>query len=706
MENIPFTPVSNLELILGTIAFIAITSLALAVYLKNPKSWTNRLFIILSLVLDAYIISNPISLHPIVHSLKNQIFWVRTDMFLGAFMSPALLFLAHTFPNSKITMPKKYIWIILTSTVICAILSYSPYVFSSLSYPVAGGEVVPQIGYGIPFYFLHFVGLFVLSFVIMFRHYKKTIGIEKVRILYLLIGSIGTFSLLTIFIFFATIFFHNSSLIFLGPIFPVILMASIAYAIVKHKFLDIQPIIARAVSYTFVLGALAIIYAGALFYVVNKFFDIQLNVGVLLINTSLSVLIILTFQPLHTFIGKITDKLFFKGVYDADKILSELTHVITSTINFDDLSSGMLSTIVKEIRVTKAAILLVTDEKITIGKTIGYKDSEILTTDLFIDFLKHTEEMNKRFFVMDDLTQERHKEMFRFHNIEAVFPIRADNKQIAILILGTKLSGIPYSFQDLNLLDVFASEAGIAIQNARLYSDLKIALDAKSRFISVASHQLLTPIAGIKWGLEELKEGENIKKYSDILEKSYQRVIFLGEQLDDILTSLDIYNKKVQIQKEVCDIQKICDEITREYASLIRINNLKIEYKIEEDSKNINADFSKIRKIMHILIKNAILYSEMNQIITVEAKLTVMSGVKQNIISVNDKGIGITNTEKDHIFEEFFRSDRARLKLPDGLGLGMFISKAYIEAQNGNIWIESEGENLGSTIYISLPNKK
>ncbi len=614
-------------------------------------------------------------------------------------MSSALLLLAHTFPHSKISMPKKYLWLIGISTVICAVLSYTPYVFESLSYPAGASAVVPKPGYGIPFYFMHFVGLLVMSFVVMFRNYKRAIGTDKARVLYLLIGSIGTFSLLTIFIFFATIFFSNTSAVFLGPIFPVILMGSIAYAIIKHKFLDIKPIIARAVSYTFVLTALAIIYAVVLFYGVNKFFDLHLDIGVLFINAGLAVVIVLTFQPLHAFVRKTTDRLFFKGMYNADKILTELTHAITSTINFDDLADKLLMTISTEIRVSKAALLLIADNTIGTVKSIGYKNSSLLSDDQFTLFLGEQSNTGKRFFVMEDLINEKQKELFRTHDIEAVFPIRADNKEIAVLVLGTKLSGMPYSAQDLNLLDVFASEAGIAIQNSRLYTDLKIALEAKSKFISVASHQLRTPISGIKWGLEALKEGDNVKKYSDILEKSYQRVIFLGEQLDDILTALDIYNKKIQIDKEECDVRGVCEEVSREYASILEMNNINIEYNIEDNARTVLADFSKIRKIIRILIKNAILYSAEHQTIHISAE------TKDNTtrITVQDEGLGILETEKPHLFEEFFRSDRARLKLPDGLGLGMFIAKAFTEAQGGHIVVISEGENQGSTISVSFP---
>lgn len=697
MENIYFAPISTLEIILGATSFIIITALALAVYFKNPKSWTNRFFIILAVVLDAYIISNAFSLHPIVPTLANQFFWIRMDMFLGAFMSPALLLLAHTFPANKISMPSKYLWLIITSTMISAILSFTPYLFSSLSVLPNGSGVAPIPSYGMPIYALHFAGLFVLSFFIMFRHYKKALGIEKARLLYLLIGSIGSFSLLIVFIFFATILFQNSSLIFLGPIFPVILMASIAYSIVKHKFLDIQPIIARAVSYTFVVGLLAATYTVALFYIASQFFGLQVSSGILFINTALATIIILTFQPVRLFIGKLTDKLFFKGLYNSDKILTELTHIITRTINLDELVNNLLNTITKELRVTKASMLLITD-----GKIVDYKEAGIKTLYPFEDLLNTVTSVSKRFFTMDDLVDQKNKDFFRAHEIEAVFPVTVDNKIIAILVLGIKSSGMPYSKQDLNLLDIFVSEAGIAIQNARLYLDLKNALESKSSFINVASHQLRTPLAGIKWGLQELKDSNEVKNNYDILEKSYEQVTFINEQLDDILTALDIYNKKISIQKIQCNVHQLFEEIAKEYSNIIEIKKLKISYDFENESENVLADFSKLRKVLHILTKNSILYSNKGQEIKISTRTEKTDGETNKIITISDQGIGITDSEKETIFNEFFRGDRARQKLPDGLGLGMFIAKAFIESQGGQILISSSGEDAGSSISISL----
>lgn len=703
MANLPFTPITTLELCLGIGAFIIITALALAVFFKNPKSWTNRFFVILSLLLDAYIIVNAFALHPIVPNFENQLFWIRFDMLLGAFASPTLLLLAHTFPGKSIKLHRKYLIPLFISTITCTVLAFTPFIFTSVSYPNGSLTPVPAPGVAIPFYFLHFVGLFVLSFIIMFKNYNKAVGIDRVRTLYLLIGSVGTFSLLAIFIFLFTVIFGNTSVVFLGPIFPVILMSFIGYSIIKHKFLDIQPIIARAVSYTFLVGLLAGIYAVLIFYGANKFLGQKLELGLVLINASLAVIIILTFQPLYRVVQKLTDKILFKGVYNADKILSDLTHAITSTINFDELADKLLATINEEMRASKSALLLVDNNLIVSTKTNRYSVFDNLSEEVAQDFTNPSQFDGKRFLTFDDLADSAQIKLFRNLDIEAVFPIRAEDKLVAILVLGTKSSGIPYSAQDLNLLDVFASEAGVAIQNARLYNNLKIALESKTKFINVASHQLRTPIAGIKWGLETLVESGEVKQGLPVLNESYAKVSFLGEQLDDILTALDIYNKNLVLQKSPCDLAKIFEEVIAPYIENLQKNKILIKSTFDSGARNISLDLNKIKKVIKTLVKNAIVYSEPGQTITIKTKTESVGGINNLIVEISDQGIGINPDEQKHIFDEFFRSDRAVLKLPDGLGLSMFIAKSYIEASGGKIWVESNGADNGLKVSFSLP---
>lgn len=698
------TPISNLEITLGIIAVLTSATLGLTVYLKNPKSWTNRFFAFMALIYTLYPIANTISLHPLIPSASHNLFWIRMDLFLGSFMASSLLMFAHTFPGKKITMGRKYLIFIGIIVLGNAIMSWTPLFFPSVYYPEGATTAVTTMGPMIMFYLFSFFGMSIASFVILLKKYKNTRGVEKIKVLYLLIGISATLFLTGIMVIFFVAVLNYTGTVFLGPIFPIILMSFTAYSIIKHKFLDIEPIIARAVSYTLLVALFAIGYSAILFYGVSKIFHLNIDLKHLIVNSALALIVAISFRSLHLFISKITDKLFFRGRYNAQKILSDLTHAITSNIDFNKLSDKLLKTIIDEMRVSKAGLLLIENDKVSMIRDIGFLNEQDLKNADFNKFIKSKKNSNYRFFTMGELEDEESKNFFRKYNIEVIFPIKALEKYVAILVLGDKLSGLPYSSQDLNLLDVFASESGIAIDNAKLYSNLEKALKSKSELISVVSHQLRTPVSGIKWGLESLKQGGSSRsEKTKVLNTSYLKTIFLEQQLDDILIALDIYDQKVSIKKEECDLKEIFENIISDFAEPIVENKIKITYAISGDSVYVNADKLKLKKVLKTLIKNAVLYSEKGGEVIVSSQIEKDGNKEKILITVSDKGAGMTKEELDHIFEEFFRSERIKKKLPDGLGLGMFIAKAFIEAHGGRIWAYSGGENMGADVHIELP---
>lgn len=693
-----FTPISQFEVILDVFSVVAITAIGLAVFLKNQKSWTNRLFFILSMIFNIYVIINSISLHPIVKTADGQLFWIRLVMFLSSFMLLFLFLLAYNFPKKEFTIKKPVLFTFITLSIINAAIAISPFMFTDISYD--SGQPSPITGHLFPVYMIYAFGSFTLSIFSLIKTRRKQVGIDKIRTLYFLIGIATTFSLMLILGVVMVFVFNISAGVFMSPIASVVLMTTIGYSIVKHRFLDIKPIIARAVSYSFIVFLLATAYSAALFYGVNEFLNIEFNFASFVISIILATIIALTFQPLHKFVRRFTDRLFFKGVYDSEKILANLTHTVNSTINFDELSEKLLTSIIQEIKVSKSAILLISKDEITTSKAVGYENANTVSNpelNILIPFIKDKDNV----FILEDVEDINLKNIFRKYDIEVLVPVKANHNCVAMLILGSKLNGLPYSGQDLNMLDIFASEAGIALDKTRLYTEIKMALDAKTNFIVTVSHQLRTPISGIKWGLDQLKDPkikDGDQRY--ILDNTYQKAVFLGNQLDDILIALDLYDKKISINDEPCRVAEIIKIVADEQKPAIVLNNIKLELNIPE-SLVIIADHNKLKKIFSTLIKNAVAYSNMNGVVNIN----YTEDERYTTISIKDMGMGVSISERDHMFSQFFRSDRTRAKIPDGLGLGMFIAKIFTEAHKGKIWFESEGEDMGTTFFVSFPKK-
>lgn len=693
-----FTPISQTEIILGVFSIVAITAIGLAIFLKNQKSWTNRFFFILAILLDTYVVTNSISLHPIVHTAEGQLFWIRLVMFFSSFIIFFLFLLAHNFPLKELRIKKIPLFLLSVLSIINALIALSPFLFSDIVYQ--NGQPSPIPGKLFPLYMTYALGGFMFSILTLIRSYRKQDGIDKIRTKYFLLGIVTTFTLMIVLGIVLVFVFNITAGVFLSPIASVVLMTAIGYSIVKHRFLDIQPIIARAVSYSFIVFLLASAYSAILFYGVNTFLKIDFSFASFAISILLATIIALTFQPLHRLTRTITDRLFFKKVYDSEKILANLTHTVNSTINFDELSEKLLQAIINEIKVTKSAIILVNNDEITTSRAMGYSNNEIMSNpelNTLVEMVRDSQEI----FILEDIKKPIIKDLFRKYDIEILVPVHANNKSVAMLALGSKLNGLPYSKQDLNMLDIFASEAGIALDKTRLYTEIKMALDAKTNFIVTVSHQLRTPISGIKWGLDQLKtpnlKGED-QRY--IIDNAYQKAVFLGSQLDDILIALDLYDKKITITDEPCNINEIIKLIIEDLKPSIMLNAINIKLNLPENLVVI-ADRNKLKKIFTTIIKNSILYSNMDGSVEIDSK----EDEKSTTISVKDNGLGISITERDHMFSQFFRSDRTRAKIPDGLGLGMFIAKIFTEAHRGKIWFESEGEDKGATFFVSFPKK-
>ncbi|GEM_PF-755371 len=695
--------ISIAELSLSAVAFLAVTYITFAVWLRNPKSWTNRLFLLLGGILALYVPINYLSLNPPQGTPENQLFWIRVVMFLASIKGPALLLLAHTFPSEKILMPVRYLGILAISAIVGAAASLSPLVFEGVQY--IDGQPLPIPGPGVILFLLNFGGSVILSFVILRFKYARSSGMERAKIYDFLIGILLTFILIIVATLFSIFIFQSSFAVFLGPIFPVILMAAIAHAVVKHKFLDIQPIIARAVSYFFLIVAMAVIYSSILFVTANVVVGYKFDIYNLFLGITLAIGIAISFQFLQAGIRKITDRVFFKGLYNFDELLAKLTQAMIAKIDLDELTKSLLEILTREMRVTKAAFLIIENHAIREVRGVGYREQDFMENSLE-SLLHDARSKSIRLIVFDELQDGLLKETFRKNDVMVAIPICSGDKEVALLILGPKSAGDLYSKKDLMLLEIFASESGIVIENAQLYENLKFALEAKSQFISVVSHQMRTPISAIRWSLELLQNKKiTSAKRLEFMRNAYHNSIFLTEQLDDVLTALAIQDKGISVELEFCDLGSVTSELLVSFRHEIEKKNIDVKFNLGVRVASAMCDLPKIKKIIQVLLKNAIAYTKVGGRVEVSSEERIIGGKPNFLIAVTDTGIGLSSDEKEKIFGKFFRGETARLMLPDGMGLGMFIARAFVAAHGGRIWAESEGRDKGSTFYFAIPDR-
>ncbi len=231
---------------------------------------------------------------------------------------------------------------------------------------------------------------------------------------------------------------------------------------------------------------------------------------------------------------------------------------------------------------------------------------------------------------------------------------------------------------------------------------------ARSEFIDVVSHQFRTPLSSIRWSAELLADAVADKKIDpelrEAVETVRQRSVYLSQTLDRVFATLDIETGKLVLDAKPAFLWELVQDIhDRSEKDLAR---RKLKWKFERTKsqlKEIPFDKAKISFALKIMIDNAITYSKEGGTITVRVADAKIDGAAYQVCSVSDEGIGLSKENLERVFDKFFRSQKAVLQSPDGSGLGLFIIKHFIEAHDGKVWIESDGEGKGATVAIALP---
>ncbi|MFA6028032.1 MAG: PAS domain-containing sensor histidine kinase [Patescibacteria group bacterium] len=232
---------------------------------------------------------------------------------------------------------------------------------------------------------------------------------------------------------------------------------------------------------------------------------------------------------------------------------------------------------------------------------------------------------------------------------------------------------------------------------------IKAVDQAKTEFVSLASHQLRTPLSSINWYTEMLLAGDAGKINEE--QKQYLEEIYHGNQrmVDLVNALLDVSRIELgtfMVEPELLDISIFAEEILKELSATINAKKQKIIKKYEKDVPQIKADPKLTRIVFQNLLSNAVKYTPEKGNISV----AISKKGKDILIMVKDTGYGIPKSQQGQIYNKLFRADNVRAKDTEGTGLGLYIVKAIVDQAQGKIWFDSE-ENKGTAFYVSLPIK-
>lgn len=236
---------------------------------------------------------------------------------------------------------------------------------------------------------------------------------------------------------------------------------------------------------------------------------------------------------------------------------------------------------------------------------------------------------------------------------------------------------------------------------------------AKTEFVSLASHQLRTPLTSINWYTEMLLAGDAGKISKQ--QKEYLKEIYGGNQtmltlVNSLLNVSRIDLGTFMIEPESTDIIKLCKSVIKEMKPTLMGKNQKVTEKFEKNFPNVDVDVNLMRIVLQNYISNAAKYTPEKGKITIgisqvkagkEFKGKTMR-MDSFVFYVSDTGYGIPEEQHHKIFQKLFRADNVRALQTEGTGLGLYVIKSIVESSKGSVWFDSK-EEKGSTFYAALP---
>lgn len=699
---------------------VALLLIALFVYLNNRKSTSNKVFALflasISIWISSLAVADTSAQVDVVLAASKVAFASASGLF---FM---LVWLAFVFPYEDKSFKLRNLVLLLIPTTFFVVLSPTSLAVQSVTIKDFGADVVSGPLYNI--FFVYAFSYLSLAMFLFFKSYKRAQGNARLQLRFLLYG-LAISAIIGIFTNLILVSLGVSSLGFLGAPGVLILASMTAYSIIRHKLFDIRAVVARSLTYILVILTVSVAYGIIAFVIVGGtvFRDSRLSFSQRLFYALLAVILAFTFQSIRRFFQRATDKIFYRDKYDPQELINAVGRILTAEIRLNVLTKEVTAVISKQMRVNKVDIVVVNDKNI-------YYQARVLRSDSSELELKDLQELGKPMLVADDMSTGDRKDIMDKYGLRVSITLRTSEEFVGYLLLGEKLSGDIYNEQDLAVLRIIANELAVAVQNAKAYTeiqqfnktlqakvvaatqklrkaneDLKELDQAKDEFISMASHQLRTPLTTAKGYVSMVLEGDFGKinpAMKEPLTQSLDSANRMAGLVSDLLNVSRMEAGRFFIDPTDVDLNV---EVPAELAQLQTMaDSKKVKVVFDKPAKPVpmmRLDLDKTRQVIMNLVDNAIHYSAPPNG-GGEVHVRLAQEGEDIVFKVEDNGIGVPEAQQKKLFKKFFRAGNAQNARPDGTGLGLYLVKRVVEDQGGEVVFESK-EGKGSTFGFRIP---
>lgn len=697
--------------------------LGVLVISRDPKKLLHRIFFLLTISYALWSFSLFFYQYPVIFS---SFFWIRVTYVLVVCFISLILIFSFIFPVSvsrktlKVGVLLDIVYIVFSIWL----LFFTPFFVTKVAIiPGRGLQTILGSGY-LWWSILTWFPLITAAINIIGKTRKVT-RVQRIQMNYFWTA----FTLFGICVcvpdVIIPLIWHDTRYFYVSPVSNFIFSGTVAYIILRHRFLDVRRIILGALSQLLVTFGLGIIYLAIAFGIGLYFFPAFVNPQYILITIALALLVRTAVHSQELFIRKQIQKKLYQGVYDREEVVQHVSEIAIKTLELSELARSLARYLSKVFNTHNVSVVIRSKKERNIFTIYSLEPTRqaIHTSKAFEDILVKT---TSKFVVTDELPESNPvKQFFRERKVSLSAPLYVRGEQVGYLSLYEKKQNAIYTNYDFRTIEIISPHVAVALQNvlhieeirkfnsrlkkevANATKELRIAneelhqLDRlKDEFISMASHELRTPTTVIKsflWILlhkDKHITGETKKR----LERIYRLATHMGNLIKDMLDVSIIESGKMHIAKETFDVALLIRD-TIEEILLVTAAKRTILFTPEEQHI-VTADKDKIRQVLGNLLTNAIKYTKENGVV----QIRVVERKNNVAISVEDNGIGIKQTDMGKLFTKFgkLHSIRSSEGQIPGSGLGLFITKRIIELSSGTLSVTSEF-GKGSIFTFSLP---
>ncbi|MBN1641510.1 MAG: response regulator [Anaerolineae bacterium] len=284
-------------------------------------------------------------------------------------------------------------------------------------------------------------------------------------------------------------------------------------------------------------------------------------------------------------------------------------------------------------------------------------------------------------------------------------PLRVLEASLGALVIAKGGADVRLAHGDRELLTVLSGQASIALQNARLFQEIQQAyrelqmLDhMKTEFINIAAHELRTPLAILMGHTDMLLADVHEGEVRDRLQIILRNATRLRTQIDTLLDMRTLGTGEARLRVTSFALGELIDEVIQDLGAAARGNEISIARDVPDDLPLVQSDRTKIHYALANLLDNAIRFTPQGGMVGIDVDVQPHA----LLVAVWDTGIGIPESEFEHIFRPFYQVEESLTRYHEGMGLGLAIAKGMVELCGGRIWVEST-VGKGSRFTFTIP---